>query len=913
MTAANGTRPAAEYVSCADSLKSLWKQATPCPPNSTDVTLWGLDIPFQYCHSCDGPRQPENELFGLPLTCKDGYFTCNAKRFWVHINGSRRDLSTPSLCCQTGQLCFPSPFLRVLAGAHCLDIPTNTENLTDQTFNHAASIKATIALGTIMGGNFIRRLHANEPGVCFFLAAIAIFRVIKGKSTKVDGDYLEMFSTRSGGVDDLYKSLQEELPIERKLFATGYWSMAACISYSLLLLGCAGIILSLYLMALAQNGGDNSANKYTNSVALISARCNSRSLEYASVASQILHIIIGAFLTGTSNYLQQLCTSPTYPDIKHGISSGKDVQFGSNMPTALLRRRGKLSLLILWGTLALSAFPIHLALSATTGIAYFREAPSVAGVRESDIDHNSTLKIPLRSRYIGTGWTKMPMDVVQSTWEKLTSEQCQEIPNWMGPLGDESPQNILVVLNEDRFNVVRSMWSHVYGPSAGFVDIGLPPFTVGNPPFNIDPEYCYVQSAPSICHFTVRWLPGLIVAIALIFKGISCTIALHFHSHFRQQIFNTVGDIIVLSAKHPELGKASRVGSAPELRIKGPRKIAWHQALTAVDYSVLVLWWACAIRLLSLGWEGSLREDSKFGLHPTMARYSPISFNKTLLLSNIPHVWVCVAYFIWNNQISRLLMEREWRAYFQIRRKPRVSYETKDPALQSTSWLQMPFSASTILIITSMVVHWVVSHGMTVEESVGSSHILQLSAGTALLTGIIAGLLVFITTVFYLIPMHTWMPLMGGSSRVVFCFACHLSLPLPADGVSFGEISPRTGGSTSLPADRVAAFGSETEPLDPDVDYPAIVGKHDSESNRGKSEPNERVGPSKSFQLMAQEKSCWSRTASLHKVLIFASVLVLLAALLPGGLLFWTIRWQNGLYDQTRGWSRRFMFPGVVL
>jgi hypothetical protein len=46
---------------------------------------------------------------------------------------------------------------------------------------------------------------------------------------------------------------------------------------------------------------------------------------------------------------------------------------------------------------------------------------------------------------------------------------------------------------------------------------------------------------------------------------------------------------------------------------------------------------------------------------------------------------------------------------------------------------------------------------------------------------------------------------------------------------------------------------------------------------------------------------------------IFLAVLLLLAALLPGGFAFWTISFRSGLYDPKRGWSSRYMFPGVIL
>jgi hypothetical protein len=162
-------------------------------------------------------------------------------------------------------------------------------------------------------------------------------------------------------------------------------------------------------------------------------------------------------------------------------------------------------------------------------------------------------------------------------------------------------------------------------------------------------------------------------------------------------------------------------------------------------------------------------------------------------------------------------MEREWRSYYQHRRRPRVSYDTNDPAVQTTSWLQLPFSFSTILILLSMALHWVVSHAITVEEQISQreSYELKFSAGASMMMGITSGLLVSGITALYFIPIQTWMPLMSGSLRVVLYFTCHLKSGLPRDGISWGDISTESVFR--------AGFGSSTEPMHSHIVYPSVI------------------------------------------------------------------------------------------
>jgi hypothetical protein len=76
--------------------------------------------------------------------------------------------------------------------------------------------------------------------------------------------------------------------------------------------------------------------------------------------------------------------------------------------------------------------------------------------------------------------------------------------------------------------------------------------------------------------------------------------------------------------------------------------------------------------------------------------------------------------------------------------------------------------------------------------------------------------LVFGITFYYFIPIRTWMPLMAGSTRVVFdsCF----QLPntgLPRSGIGWGDISTTN--------ERVAGFGGVVARMVEGVKYPGLI------------------------------------------------------------------------------------------
>ena len=132
-------------------------------------------------------------------------------------------------------------------------------------------------------------------------------------------------------------------------------------------------------------------------------------------------------------------------------------------------------------------------------------------------------------------------------------------------------------------------------------------------------------------------------------------------------------------------------------------------------YSVIVLWRAW-------GLDGMTVKSTGVNFKPTTG--VPLPFNSGILLPNVPKVWVAVAYFVGNKQIYR-----KWN--------PPTSSQTTRIVRHGRAGsrdLQLQFSLSTLLIVVSMFLHWVVSHAISEEEVIRSGITVQFSAGASMIT-----------------------------------------------------------------------------------------------------------------------------------------------------------------------------------
>src|SRR5438477_12754683 len=98
---------------------------------------------------------------------------------------------------------------------------------------------------------------------------------------------------------------------------------------------------------------------------------------------------------------------------------------------------------------------------------------------------------------------------------------------------------------------------------------------------------------------------------------------------------------------------------------------------------------------------GSIEPATAFvpGFGTSTENGEPDTFPVQVIVANSLQLWLSLGYLLWNNQITRIWMEREWRSYYCRRHKPRVSYCSNQIGVRATRWLQLPYWLTTILMI----------------------------------------------------------------------------------------------------------------------------------------------------------------------------------------------------------------------
>jgi hypothetical protein len=130
----------------------------------------------------------------------------------------------------------------------------------------------------------------------------------------------------------------------------------------------------------------------------------------------------------------------------------------------------------------------------------------------------------------------------------------------------------------------------------------------------------------------------------------------------------------------------------------------------------------------------------------------------------------------------------------------------------------------------SVFLHWFVSQTLFVVEiyfsdvHVASVFHMHYSPLAIIIAGTAGSVLVLGLTVYYFIPVRSWMPLMAGSAKVVFNSCSRLSMSeLPRNGIGWGDISFRN--------ERLAGFAVVVGKMVEGVRYPGLISDETSVRN----------------------------------------------------------------------------------
>ena len=243
-------------------------------------------------------------------------------------------------------------------------------------------------------------------------------------------------------------------------------------------------------------------------------------------------------------------------------------------------------------------------------------------------------------------------------------------------------------------------------------------------------EYCQLQ-------FSMQFM--IIVIVCNLFKCIAMLCTLFFE---RDTPLTTVGDalaswldepddstkgscLITKDKPHTENIGVDAVNTS-SITYYAPFTRRWHHATSTRRWGVTITLWTAAL-FVTTGFMGRAiatagatgRTITSFGFGSVNSRTTidigtTFSTGKQLLgavlLVNLPQALLSFLYMMSNGLITSMCAAHEYSKYSVARRSLRVT----DPVgrQRSTYWLQLPFAYSIPLIITSGLLHWVVSQSI---------------------------------------------------------------------------------------------------------------------------------------------------------------------------------------------------------
>ncbi|PYH98138.1 hypothetical protein BO71DRAFT_317030 [Aspergillus ellipticus CBS 707.79] len=165
----------------------------------------------------------------------------------------------------------------------------------------------------------------------------------------------------------------------------------------------------------------------------------------------------------------------------------------------------------------------------------------------------------------------------------------------------------------------------------------------------------------------------------------------------------------------------------------------------------------------------------------TILPFAHSSVISMALLANSPQLVISVAYFLYNNLLTHMLLVAEYDGYASQRKPLRVSWP--EGGQRSTYYLSLPYRYSVPLLVASMLLHWLVSASLFYVEVIpfdtrgdaayGDQIIACGYAPIAIIFAIVLGFMMISAILsLSLKRLQSHMP-MAGSCSAAISAACH--------------------------------------------------------------------------------------------------------------------------------------------
>lgn len=574
------------------------------------------------------------------------------------------------------------------------------------------------------------------------------------------------------------------------------------------------------------------------SVLLFKWDCNQ--LRWLNAFFHFLLNAFGSLLVGVSAYLQQLCTCPTYQDIKDGIKpEGGEVKFGSALPWTLFRR-GRIGPISVWVLLVITSLPLHLALNSALGYAYTSLDLNWLILRENELKYQ---QVPI------SAWNNATFP--KANWVNVSQAECQ---NWL--------------LEYDGFDIDLTGLIIIVNDTGPINNLGYylpPPTNESSNPNLTYIEYCYENKVESQCGITLRWAPLLVFSLSTLFKSAVILVAMKLMSHFQQPLYNNIGDILDLAVQDRDIipqgeclldaqTRKKYIGMPPGIDAKA-RRVPWRKLMGVSDWITYgFLYFTLGALIFNIydattsyftyyqttniikiyvesGWGDPFKVLWTYNY--LKGQLDSAQLLALIFLGNAPQVWLSILILLLSNYVNRVWLEAQWRGFYCNPKYPRVSSDAQSRLqggnVKEPRFLMLPYPLTIFLMLFGTIGHWLVSEAFfTFETSAtfydeytgqtygqGLFFFLTHSPGVIAVGGLVCATIIVVVTIHMFIPWPTtWMPIMNGSVRVVLASCTKLDC-FPSGGVAWGDICEN--------GKRVAGFAGIVKPLVEGAIYPSTV------------------------------------------------------------------------------------------
>ncbi|KAI0893807.1 hypothetical protein F4806DRAFT_503919 [Annulohypoxylon nitens] len=263
-------------------------------------------------------------------------------------------------------------------------------------------------------------------------------------------------------------------------------------------------------------------------------------------------------------------------------------------------------------------------------------------------------------------------------------------------------------------------------------------------------KYCLAQPSTYTCQIRLSNILLFTTMICVLLKTVICILVVYY---LPQESLATLGDALESFITNPDstttglgtfdiydsqrLQFGTRAHLGPDYSAEHTESIVprvWHRKarrlVSALPKSTLsstyvpILsfggiggYYACQIYIDNdSSFKGAFgKSDSPYFIGDYVGRYG---FLTTLIFANIPQFILSYCFFSYSSIFTRFLAEKEFNSYSLTPHKPlRVSYPVGEQI--STYWLQLPYTHSLPLLVTSTLLHWFATNSIFISVSQG--------------------------------------------------------------------------------------------------------------------------------------------------------------------------------------------------